>query len=85
MIRVLIVLCLMERRDVQGPTWGYPTEGAYYRDSSSADSVLAVRIPLFAIHAEDDPVILLVCSISINQADHVCSDRCNGSRPRRRD
>ncbi|MCJ1247849.1 hypothetical protein MMC30_005064 [Trapelia coarctata] len=43
-------------RDVQGPTWGYPTEGAYYRDASSADSVLAVRIPLFAIHAEDDPI-----------------------------
>ena len=37
-------------------TWGYPTEGAYYRDASSVDSLLAVRIPLFAIHAEDDPV-----------------------------
>lgn len=77
--------CLMPIRDVQGPTWGYPTEGAYYRDASSADSVLAVRIPLFAIHAEDDPVNVLVCSIPINQADQVCSDRCNGSRPRRGD
>jgi len=43
-------------RDVQGPTWGYPTETAYYRDSSSVDSLLAVRIPLFAISAKDDPV-----------------------------
>jgi predicted alpha/beta-fold hydrolase len=43
-------------REVQGPTWGYPTEGAYYRDASSVDSLLAVRIPLFAISAKDDPV-----------------------------
>lgn len=46
-------------REVQGPTWGYPTEGAYYRDASSVDSLVAVRIPLFAINAEDDPVSLL--------------------------
>lgn len=26
------------------------------RDASSCDALLAVRIPLFAIHAEDDPV-----------------------------
>jgi predicted alpha/beta-fold hydrolase len=43
-------------RELQGPTWGYPTEGAYYRDASSCDSLLAVRIPLLAIHAEDDPI-----------------------------
>jgi predicted alpha/beta-fold hydrolase len=43
-------------RCVQGPTWGYPTEGAYYRDASSTDSLLAVKIPLLAINAEDDPV-----------------------------
>ena len=43
-------------RHVQGPTWGYPTEGAYYRDASSVDSLLAIRIPFFALHAEDDPV-----------------------------
>lgn len=43
-------------RDVQGPTWGYPTEGAYYRDASSTDSLFNIKIPLFAIHAEDDPV-----------------------------
>jgi predicted alpha/beta-fold hydrolase len=43
-------------REVQGPTWGYPTEGAYYRDASSVDSLLASRIPIFAINAEDDPV-----------------------------
>ncbi|KAI9813788.1 MAG: hypothetical protein M1827_003578 [Pycnora praestabilis] len=43
-------------REVQGPTWGYPTEGAYYRDASSTDSLLAIKIPFFAIHAEDDPI-----------------------------
>lgn len=43
-------------RHVQGPAWGYPTEGAYYRDASSVDSLLAARIPIFAINAEDDPV-----------------------------
>lgn len=41
---------------VQLPMWGYPTRGAYYRDASSVDAVLAVRVPLFAINAEDDPV-----------------------------
>ncbi|CAG8975856.1 hypothetical protein HYALB_00010252 [Hymenoscyphus albidus] len=43
-------------REVQGPTWGYPTEGSYYRDASSTDALLAVKIPLFAINAEDDPI-----------------------------
>jgi uncharacterized protein len=37
-------------------TWGYPTETAYYRDASSSDAVLAIKIPFFAIAAEDDPV-----------------------------
>ncbi|PVH81676.1 AB-hydrolase YheT [Cadophora sp. DSE1049] len=43
-------------REVQGPTWGYPTEGAYYRDASSTDSLFSIRIPLFAINAKDDPI-----------------------------
>lgn len=43
-------------REVQCPTWGYPTEGAYYRDASSVDALLAVRIPFYGLHAEDDPV-----------------------------
>jgi uncharacterized protein len=43
-------------RLVQCPTWGYRTEGEYYRHASSVDSVLAIRIPFLAIHAEDDPV-----------------------------
>lgn len=43
-------------REVQTVTWGYPTETAYYRDSSSCDAVLAIRIPFFVIAAEDDPV-----------------------------
>lgn len=43
-------------REVQCKTWGYATEGQYYRDASSADSVLAVRIPMLVIHAADDPI-----------------------------
>ncbi|KAI0898005.1 AB-hydrolase YheT [Annulohypoxylon nitens] len=43
-------------RAYQCPTWGYPTEEAYYRDASSSDSLLAVRIPLLAINATDDPI-----------------------------
>ena len=43
-------------REVQCPTWGYPTEGAYYRDASSADAVLAIRVPTFCLHARDDPI-----------------------------
>jgi hypothetical protein len=43
-------------RHVQCPTWGYPTEGAYYRDSQSVDALLAVRIPFLGINSEDDPV-----------------------------
>ena len=43
-------------RALQGPTWGYPTEGAYYRDASSCDSLLAIRVPFLAVHAEDDPI-----------------------------
>jgi predicted alpha/beta-fold hydrolase len=44
-------------RVVQCASWGYPTEGAYYRDASSADSVLAIRIPTLTIHAKDDPIV----------------------------
>lgn len=44
-------------RDVQCPAWGYATESEYYRDASSSDSVLAIRIPFFAIHAHDDPIV----------------------------
>lgn len=38
------------------PTWGYPSEGAYHRDASSSDAVVAVKIPYLSINAEDDPV-----------------------------
>ncbi|KAI9742040.1 MAG: hypothetical protein M1834_000430 [Cirrosporium novae-zelandiae] len=55
--RVMSVKYLHEfDRALQGPTWGYPTEGAYYRDSSSVDPLLAIRIPLLSINAEDDPI-----------------------------
>ncbi|KAF3770769.1 AB-hydrolase YheT [Cryphonectria parasitica EP155] len=43
-------------REVQTVCWGYPTENAYYRDASSSDSVLAIRIPYLAIQAADDPI-----------------------------
>lgn len=43
-------------RAVQCASWGYPTENAYYRDASSCDSMLAIKIPFLAINAEDDPV-----------------------------
>jgi predicted alpha/beta-fold hydrolase len=50
------VAILTVNREVQVPTFGYPTEDAYYRDASSTDSLLAVRIPLLAVNAQDDPV-----------------------------
>ncbi|KAL1795426.1 hypothetical protein ACET3X_005650 [Alternaria dauci] len=43
-------------RHVQCPTWGYPTEGAYYRDSQCVDALLGIRIPFLGINAEDDPI-----------------------------
>jgi hypothetical protein len=44
-------------RYVQCPSWGYPTEHAYYRDASSVDAALNIRIPVLALHARDDPII----------------------------
>ncbi|KAF2155873.1 hydrolase, alpha/beta fold family [Myriangium duriaei CBS 260.36] len=43
-------------RAIQCPTWGYPSEGAYYRDASSVDSIFDIRIPCMVLHAEDDPI-----------------------------
>ncbi|KAI0205420.1 carboxylesterase-like protein [Astrocystis sublimbata] len=43
-------------RAYQCNTWGYPTEDAYYRDASSVDALLNVRIPLLALNAVDDPI-----------------------------
>ncbi|PWI64944.1 hypothetical protein PCL_08395 [Purpureocillium lilacinum] len=45
-------------REVQCPTWGYPTEYAYYRDASSTDAVLGIQVPFIAINAADDPIAL---------------------------
>lgn len=36
--------------------WGYATEDCYYRDASSAEAILAIRIPFIGLHAKDDPV-----------------------------
>jgi uncharacterized protein len=44
-------------RYVQCPSWGYPTEHAYYRDASSVDAALNIRIPVLALHAKDDPIV----------------------------
>ena len=52
----LSVVQLTPPSEVQTRVWGYPTEGAYRRDASSTDPVMAVKIPLFAINATDDPV-----------------------------
>lgn len=43
-------------RHVMAPIWGYPSECAYYRDATCVDPLTAVKTPLFAINAEDDPV-----------------------------
>ncbi|KAI1438740.1 Alpha/Beta hydrolase protein [Xylaria sp. CBS 124048] len=53
-------------RAYQCPTWGYPTEEAYYRDASSVESLLAVRIPLLAINAQDDPI---ACNMALPYAE----------------
>lgn len=56
-------------RAIQCPTFGYPTEGAYYRDASSADSVLAIKIPCLALHAQDDPVSTIPRFLSLARMD----------------
>ncbi|KAF2085764.1 AB-hydrolase YheT [Saccharata proteae CBS 121410] len=43
-------------RHLQCPAWGYPTENTYYRDASSHESMLNIKIPFLAINAEDDPI-----------------------------
>ncbi|KAF2199977.1 medium-chain fatty acid ethyl ester synthase/esteras-like protein 1 [Delitschia confertaspora ATCC 74209] len=43
-------------RYIQAPTWGYPSEGAYYRDATSTDALVAIKIPFLGINAEDDPI-----------------------------
>lgn len=55
-------------RALQAPVWGYPTETAYYRDASSIDSLFAVKVPLFAIQAEDDAVGFCYPTVSMQSA-----------------
>jgi predicted alpha/beta-fold hydrolase len=43
-------------RAVQCETWGYPTEDSYYRDASTTDALMAIRVPYFALSAADDPI-----------------------------
>jgi hypothetical protein len=51
----MLTACII--RLVQCPTWGYPTETAYYRDASCVDTLFNIRIPIFALHATDDPIV----------------------------
>jgi len=43
-------------REITAKVFGYPTVGAYYRDASSTDSLLKVRVPTLIVHAKDDPI-----------------------------
>lgn len=69
-------------RELQCPSWGYPTEGAYYRDASSSDPLLGARIPLFAINAEDDPIapkeVLPFLEVEQNPYVVLCSTSMGG-------
>jgi len=51
-----VYLAYSQDSEIQCPSWGYAVEDAYYRDASSADAMLAIRIPFLALQAEDDPV-----------------------------
>lgn len=60
-------------RVTQCPLWGYPSETAYYRDASSTDAVLNIKIPYMALSATDDPVCDVRPSLfSISQATDNC-------------
>lgn len=69
-------------RHLQCPSWGYPTEGAYYRDASSVETIMAVRVPTFIIHAEDDPIapkeVLPFEEIKLNPYAVMCSTDMGG-------
>ena len=54
----LVILLNSTHRDLTARVFGYATVGAYYRDASSVDRFLKIRIPTFIVHAEDDPVAL---------------------------
>ncbi|KAI5849559.1 Alpha/Beta hydrolase protein [Morchella snyderi] len=43
-------------RALTSKVFGYATVGAYYRDASSVDSLLRVRVPTLIVHARDDPI-----------------------------
>ncbi|TWU72272.1 hypothetical protein ED733_002598 [Metarhizium rileyi] len=75
------------------PTWGYPTEDAYYRDASSTDAVLNIRIPFIAVQATDDPIAVKealpyaefkqnpnTVMITTSMGGHLCWFEIGGSR-----
>lgn len=43
-------------RDLQCPLWGFESHEAYYREASSSNNIHSIRVPLLALHAEDDPI-----------------------------
>jgi predicted alpha/beta-fold hydrolase len=45
--------------DLTARIFNYATVGAYYRDASSVDNLLKIRVPAFIVHATDDPVCLI--------------------------
>jgi predicted alpha/beta-fold hydrolase len=69
-------------REVQTVTWGYPTETAYYRDASSCDAVLAIKIPFFILAAEDDPIAVQEAipynEIKLNPYTVLCASSLGG-------
>lgn len=66
------------------PTWGYPTESAYYRDASSTDAILSIKIPFLAISAIDDPVRISLVKYSRLSNKAVSLDCGQRSNPIRR-
>jgi predicted alpha/beta-fold hydrolase len=58
MLKVLVQALIQVIRYVQCPTWGYPSENSYYRDTSCVDAVTAIKIPVLTLHAKDDPICL---------------------------
>lgn len=77
-------------REVQTKAWGYPTENAYYRDASSVDLVMGIRIPYLAINSTDDPVSLprfpqsSCIQLQFSADTHPRPDLRRGSSPLRR-
>ncbi|OBT96265.1 hypothetical protein VE01_05859 [Pseudogymnoascus verrucosus] len=64
------------------PASGYPTPGAYYRDGSCCDALLAVKTPLLALNALDDPIVPPECipfdAFEVNPFAVLCTTTMGG-------